>query len=539
MTFELAAIARSSIVLAIGLLLLAGLRRQPAAFRHAILAAALMLAAAQPGATLIMPSWAMPTIWNRAAAEIIPEAARSVETTTVFEVIGAAPDTTSSLQPAVIVTWIWIAGVIISVGGMAGAVSWLIWLGHRGREADGAWNTIARELSAALGIRRPIRVLITRHPAVLATWGAIRPVILLPSDAASWPADRVRVVLAHELAHVARRDWLVHVIAELARSVYWFNPLFWYACARLRRDSEHACDDLVLANGIGRTCYAAHLVALARAFRLHGRTWLPAPSMARPSTLERRIRTMLNPPNQPRPLSAAARVAIVAALSCAALQIAAASQAPATPSGTVMDSTGRVVPGVTVRLSSSTSEVFETQTDASGAYQFAAVPSGDYMLSTRYLGFQSLRRRVSISASTPAMPLTIQVGTLQETITTRGNKDSKDGPRTEERKQPYARAACTPQETGGHIEPPQKIRDVRPRYKQAWAEANRAGLILLQAVIGVDGRVRELEVVSPVDPELEDEALEAVSQWEFTPTWLNCQAIEVRMFVTVSFAADR
>jgi len=167
------------------------------------------------------------------------------------------------------------------------------------------------------------------------------------------------------------------------------------------------------------------------------------------------------------------------------------------------------------------------------------VPSGEYMLSTRYLGFQSLRRRVSISASTPAMPLTLQVGTLQETITTRGNKDSKDGPRTEERKQPYARAACTPQETGGHIVPPQKIRDVRPRYKQAWAEASLEGLVLLQAMIGVDGRVRELEVVSPVHPELEDEALEAVSQWEFTPTWLNCQAIEVRMFVTVSFGADR
>src|SRR5687768_17501219 len=125
MTFELAAIARSSIVLAIGLLLLAGLRRQPAAFRHAILAAALMLAAAQPGANLIMPSWAMPRIWNRAASEVIPQAAVAVETTTDFEVIGAVPDTTSSLQPSVIVMWIWLAGVTISLAGMAGAVSWL------------------------------------------------------------------------------------------------------------------------------------------------------------------------------------------------------------------------------------------------------------------------------------------------------------------------------------------------------------------------------------------------------------------------------
>jgi TonB family protein len=540
MTFELATIARSSLVLVIGLVVLAGLRRQPAAFRHAILAAALILAAMQPAANLMMPAWSMPTLWINAASEIVPEAAPSVATTTVFEAIGAVPDTASSIQPLAIVMWIWIAGAAISLAGMAAAVIWLIWLGHRGRDAEGEWATIARELLAGLAIHRPIRVRVTRHPAVLATWGAIRPVILLPSDAASWPADRVRVVLAHELAHVARRDWIVHVIAEVARAIYWFNPLFWYACARLRRDSEHACDDLVLAHGIGRTSYAAHLVDLARAFRVHGRTWLPAPSMARPSTLERRIRTMLNPPTERRPLSAASRAAIVAALLCVALPIAAASQAPATPSGTVTDPTGRVVPGVTVRLSSSTSEaVFETQTDAFGAYQFAVVPSGEYMLTTRYLGFQSLRHRVSIGASTPAMPLVMQVGTLRETVTTRGGKDSKDGPRTEQRKQPYARAACTPPETGGHIVPPQKVRDVRPRYKRAWAEAGLEGSILLQARIGVDGRVRELEVVSPVHPELEDEAVEAVSQWEFTPTWLNCQAIEVRMFVTVAFSAEQ
>ena len=48
-----------------------------------------------------------------------------------------------------------------------------------------------------------------------------------------------------------------------------------------------------------------------------------------------------------------------------------------------------------------------------------------------------------------------------------------------------------------------------------------------------------MEVVSPVNAELEEEAIGAVSQWEFTPTWLNCEPVEVRMFVTVSFTAER
>ena len=61
----------------------------------------------------------------------------------------------------------------------------------------------------------------------------------------------------------------------------------------------------------------------------------------------------------------------------------------------------------------------------------------------------------------------------------------------------------------------------------------------MQARIGVDGRVKAVEVISPVNAELEDEAIAAVSQWEFSPTYLNCEPIEVQMYVTVSFKIER
>jgi TonB family protein len=95
--------------------------------------------------------------------------------------------------------------------------------------------------------------------------------------------------------------------------------------------------------------------------------------------------------------------------------------------------------------------------------------------------------------------------------------------------------ACGTTELGGNILPPRKLKDVRPRYKAEWNNAGLTGEVLLHAVIGVDGKVRNVEVVSPVSADLEDEAVLAVSQWEFSPTWLNCEAIEVRMFVTVKF----
>ena len=57
-------------------------------------------------------------------------------------------------------------------------------------------------------------------------------IVVIPATAATWPAERVRAVLSHELAHVRRRDWSIQVLAEPFRCVYWFNPLVWIACRR-------------------------------------------------------------------------------------------------------------------------------------------------------------------------------------------------------------------------------------------------------------------------------------------------------------------
>ena len=140
--------------------------------------------------------------------------------------------------------------------------------------------------------------------------------------------------------------------------------------------------------------------------------------------------------------------------------------------------------------------------------------------------------------------MTLQVGTLQETISVTGGgagPDVYEGEPLSAAKIKSAMAAprCGTTEVGGNIKPPMKVKDVRPRYPRALVDGRVEGNILMQALIGTDGRVRNVEVVSPVDADLEEEAIRAVSQWEFSPTWLNCQAIEVRMFVTVSFKIDR
>jgi TonB family protein len=536
-------IVRSSLVLAVGLAAVWMLRRQPAALRHWILAGTLALAAAQPVISQIIPALPVPRIdWSapRSAAAPSVDTAFAIEGTQTALDAAPAP-TPSPISWSRLVMMLWVAGAGVSLAILLSGAIWLSWLGSNAIEAGDRWREEELALRAQMGVPRPVRILVTTHPALLVTWGTISPVILLPADAPRWSADRIRLVLAHELAHLARRDWMIQLAAELARAINWFNPLFWLACGELRRESEYACDDVVLDLGIGGTSYASHLVDLARTFSVHGRTWLPAPSIARPSTLERRVRAMLNPQVNRRPVSMMRRVMLAAVLVGVALPIAAASQPVSTPSGTVVDPSGRPLADALVRLNSTTNadQVFETRSDANGMFQFSPVPPGDYMLGVRSPGFSGARQRLQLRAGEFTIMLKAQVGTLQETISVRGGgTDNNNAARAEQSAAAPPSPTCS-ESAGGQLTPPMKLHDVRPRYKQALIDAGVEGNILLQARIGTDGSVRSVDALSPVNAELEDAALAAVSQWRFSPTYLNCEPIEVQMYVNVSFKIER
>jgi TonB family protein len=542
MIFLAESIMRSSLLLAIGLLAIWLLRKQPASLRHWLLAATVILAAAQPAIHLVVPSWRLPSsVSPPMSVTSVDRTPGSAETALEFEFLTPSRQEDRSAWARMVV-WTWAAGAVGGIGMLLCAAGWLWRLGRRAITANDAWTTVAGRIRDDLQITAPVRIAVTDHPALLVTWGVLNPVILLPAGANSWPADRIEVVLAHEMAHIVRRDWITQVAAEILRAIYWFNPLFWIACARLRSESEYACDDVVLGLGAGRTSYADHLVALARTFSVHGRTWLPAPSIARPSTLERRVRAMLNPHLDRRPVTRLRRLALAALLVCAALPIAAASQAPGPTTGRVVDPSNKPLPDAVVRLTSMTSDAaLETRSDATGSFTFGDVPAGDYMLSARVPGFSSQRQRIQLRGAA-TISLQLQVGTLMETITVTSGPSgvSANSPRSvTTATSTYSAPACGNTDVGGNIRPPKKIRDVRPRFKTEWASNNIAGTVLLQAFIGLDGRVRNVEVVSGGHAELEEEAIAAVGQWEFTPTYLNCEAIEVRMFATILFKADQ
>ena len=87
---------------------------------------------------------------------------------------------------------------------------------------------------------------------------------------------------------------------------------------------------------------------------------------------------------------------------------------------------------------------------------------------------------------------------------------------------------------GGNIKPPRKIRDVPPTYPPIAQSARVQGIVIIEATIGVDGRVTDARVLRSI-PLLDAAAVEAVKQWGYTPTLLNGVPVPVIMTVTVNF----
>ncbi|HEY3215300.1 MAG TPA: M56 family metallopeptidase [Candidatus Eisenbacteria bacterium] len=182
----------------------------------------------------------------------------------------------------------------------------------------GPWCALIGDVSSRRLLERGVRLAMSGSVATPLTWGWPRSVILLPREADSWPAERRRIVLLHELAHVGRGDYLAQWVATLTCAAYWFHPLVWLAASRLRSEGERACDDRVLAGGVPADEYASTLLDVARRWRALRRAELAGVAMARPSHLEGRLLAVLD---ELRPRGTVSRGAAVAALAAAALLV--------------------------------------------------------------------------------------------------------------------------------------------------------------------------------------------------------------------------
>jgi len=321
-------ILKITLLFLLGGLLAALLRHRSAAARHFVwtltLAGAIGLALLVP----VAPRLELPVATREAVVTVAGPVLETFERATAAAAPvskeAPAPPTARAAKRASLGLLLWLAGF--------GAV--LLWcaLGHWGlmrlaRRAtaveDAAWLALLEETASLAGVARPVRLL--RSPAVSTpmTWGLLRPVVTLPASAEAWSVERRRAVLLHELAHVARRDCLVQLVATAACALYWFHPAAWMAARRLRGESERACDDRALACGTPAADYASHLLEVASRARVPRIVGASAIGFAQRSTLEARLLSVLDDTVPRRVLPGWARTAGVLLLALMLLPLAA------------------------------------------------------------------------------------------------------------------------------------------------------------------------------------------------------------------------
>ena len=435
---------------------------------------------------------------------------------------------------------IWVLGALFVVGKLMGGLARLAWVSARSKPVVGGdWAQIALEFCKSLHIARPVQLLQCADAASMPlTWGMLRPRILLPASAQEWSAARRRAVLSHELAHIARHDWFVQICAELARGMYWFHPLVWFAGTSLRNESERACDDSVLNSGINASDYASQLLDLARTLKNAHRGWSTALAIARPSNLERRFIAMLNPKQNRGGLSRGAGLLTKIAAVCLLLPLAAlrlpGQNLSGKFTGTIFDISDATVPNATIVMTNHKANTVDmTVSDAEGNFVFKSLPAGEYEMKVLKPGFAVYRApQVVLEPGRDfALNAKLQMGDLTESVDVKAEGSAKSA---------VAQAAEKPNtmriRIGGNVEAARLITKVQPIYPASAKERGAQGSVLLHAIVSKDGRPLSMQVLnSQIDPELARAAVEAVSQWRYQPTLLNGEPVEIDTTIAVNF----
>jgi TonB family protein len=374
-----------------------------------------------------------------------------------------------------------------------------------------------------------VPVLLLAKEVMPMTTGLLRPLIILPEGYAEWPQERRQMVLAHELAHIQRGDLRWQCCVHFVRALWWFQPLCWIAAAGLRRLSEEACDDLVLASGVRPSDYAAELLDIARSFTV---SCQGAIAMARPAELESRLQSIINRPQRqvPRSLTlAATSVLTLLAVSTSAFTptqtsfkginmhrtlltglLATAGLSAATIGGSLFDFTGTAIADAQAYLTNpDTGAKFDTTTTPEGKFIFESLPAGQYVLRVEKPGFATLFREFNVKTDAKVQRALVL---------------DQSGP-----------AEKKPIIIPGTEAEAKLIKKTQPTYPPAAKATHTQGKVVLRANISEEGAIEDLQVVSSPSDDLTQSAIDAVRQWRYSPTLLNGNPVAISTEIVVHY----
>jgi len=289
-------------------LALAMLRQSAADVRYVVATIGLSL-------MLTLPAVTAGQLW-RAIVPAGPPAVSAVTETTAAtarplataaaSAVEEAPATAGpvTLDPTRLEPWLpalvlgWLCGVALLTLRLISGWLWVQRMkSHGASPADEGWQHIVERLSRRLHIARRVRLFESTLVDVPTVIGWLKPVVLLPASAlAGLSPQQLEAILAHELAHIRRHDYLVNLLQTLVETLLFYHPAVWWLSRRIRTERENCCDDLAVSLCGDPYTYAE---ALADLEELRGAAG-PRPFLAMAATggsLVQRVRRLLGAPS--------------------------------------------------------------------------------------------------------------------------------------------------------------------------------------------------------------------------------------------------
>ena len=270
----LIAIALKSLIIAgltLGLLQL--MKKRSAAERSWVAHIGLLALVIMAFAPLVLPSWNVeaPALFAQAPAVEAPAPASALASKSATTQLGtdvapavkkAASAPTISAAAAASAVYAVPAAILLLITALA--LARLFALRARAEVlVDGHWLSALARAQRRMGFKHGTALLTSDELASPISWGLMRPVILLSTQAVE-ASGEAEAIIAHELAHVARMDWAKLLLTRVATALFWFNPLVWVLAREAHQLREETADDAVLAADIADTDYAQLLVGVAR-----------------------------------------------------------------------------------------------------------------------------------------------------------------------------------------------------------------------------------------------------------------------------------
>jgi len=224
--------------------------------RYAVSCVALLMALLLPILTLAWQS-ALP------AAASVPALAQTPPAVAAFITPASQLVTNTPAQIASSLPWLvacWAAGVGVLSLRMFAGLYWVARLRQRAwADSTGTWQASANTLAVRLGLRNVVPLRLSHDTATPLAVGWWRPMVLLPAALAlRMPAPLLEALIAHELAHIRRHDYLVNLLQGVAETLLFYHPVVWWLSRRIRNERELIADALA-ANALGDS----HQLALA------------------------------------------------------------------------------------------------------------------------------------------------------------------------------------------------------------------------------------------------------------------------------------